>query len=85
MSWILSVCSYLFQNVCNCVLVLAAMSQVHETARLVGWRECGAGDDNWDVAWGDTTAALFRGVQQLKPFQRVNHFPSLGPSETLTF
>ena len=36
------------------------------------------GDDNWDVAWGDTTAALFRGVQQLKPFQRVNHFPSPG-------
>lgn len=38
------------------------------------------GDDNWDVAWGDTTAALFRGVQKLKPFQRVNHFPLLGLS-----
>lgn len=48
---------------------------VRDTIRLVGWRECDAGDDNWDVAWGDTTAALFRGVQQLKPFQRVNHFP----------
>jgi len=48
---------------------------VRETTRLVGWRECKPGDDNWDVAWGDTTAALFRGVQQLKPFQRVNHFP----------
>ena len=23
-------------------------------------------------------AAVFRGVQQLKPFQRVNHFPSPG-------
>eukprot|EP00434_Breviolum_minutum_P010791 symbB.v1.2.009519.t1/scaffold606.1/size182035/9 len=48
---------------------------VRETTRLVGWRECKPGDDNWDVAWGDTTAALFRGVQKLKPFQRVNHFP----------
>ena len=42
-----------------------------------------SGDDNWDVAWGDTTAGLFRGVQQLKPFQRVNHFPSPGHNALL--
>lgn len=27
------------------------------------------------MAWADTTAALYRAVLTLKPFQRVNHFP----------
>ncbi|CAK9096024.1 unnamed protein product [Durusdinium trenchii] len=56
-------------------LVQCKADVVRETARAVGWRECDLGDDNWDVAWADTTAALFRAVQQVKPFQRVNHFP----------
>ncbi|CAJ1429714.1 unnamed protein product, partial [Effrenium voratum] len=47
---------------------------VRDSMRRVGWRECEQGED-WDVAWADTTAALYRAVLTLKPFQRVNHFP----------
>ena len=43
--------------------------------RSLGWTESPPSDEDWDVAWGDTAAALFKSLPRLKPFQRVNHFP----------
>mmetsp|Transcript_4646 Transcript_4646/g.10920 ORF Transcript_4646/g.10920 Transcript_4646/m.10920 type:complete len:652 (+) Transcript_4646:19-1974(+) len=48
---------------------------VKDSMHRAGWRQSDKGEEDWDVAWADTTAALFHSIQYLKPFQSVNHFP----------